>query len=139
MVQQERDYSGMETDVRMRMLQNDFEMVIEKKIGAKQIADGHIKMYKGTIKKWQILDDEAHDRDQIEKMQAAVQAPLPDELEMYRDRIEVPMQLPFNNENVRAWRDEPDAIDSADFDPENLLVSKDRRKRFFIERFEQPL
>ena len=49
----------------------------------KQIREKKLQMYKGTVKKWQILDDDAHDRDQIEKLQAAVQAPLPEELEMY--------------------------------------------------------
>jgi hypothetical protein len=40
-------------------------------------------LYKGTVKKWQVLDDSAFDRDQIEKLQAAIRAPLPDELELY--------------------------------------------------------
>lgn len=95
-------------------------------------------MYKGTVKKWQILDDNAHDRDQIEKMQAAVQAPLPDELEMYQAKHKVPMQLPFSNENVTAWRDEPLAMSSADFNPEQLQLDRDRRRTFFIERYEAP-
>lgn len=38
-------------------------------------------MYKGTTKKWQILDDAVFDRDQIEKLQAAVNAPSPTQLE----------------------------------------------------------
>jgi len=40
--------------------------------------------YKGTPKKWQILDDDmvGVPRETIENMQAAVQAPLPEELEM---------------------------------------------------------
>ena len=96
-------------------------------------------MYKGTIKKWQVLDDYEHDRDQIELMQAAVQAPLPEELEMYAEKHDVPMQLPINNENVRAWRDDAKADESADFDPEFLLVDRERRKKFFIERYETPL
>lgn len=66
-------------------------------------------------------------------------APLPEELEMYKEKHSVPMQLPFNNQNVRAWRDDPMAADSADFDPELLLVDKERRKKFFIERFQAPV
>ena len=95
-------------------------------------------MYKGTVKKWQILDDNAHDRDQIEKMQAAVQAPLPEELEMYKEKHNIPMKLPFNNENVTAWRDEPLAIESADFNPQSLQLDRERRRTFFIERYQQP-
>jgi hypothetical protein len=75
-------------------------------------------MYKGTPKKWQVLDDKAFDREQVEKIQAAIMAPHPDVLEMYEQKHKKPMQLPFNNENVTAWRDEPKAIDFADFDPE---------------------
>jgi len=67
-----------------------------------------------------------------------VQAPLPDELEMYREKNNKPMQLPFNNENAAAWRDEPLAISSADFDPEFLQIDRDRKKKFFIERYEKP-
>lgn len=71
-------------------------------------------------------------------MQAAVQAPLPEELEMYKEKHSVPMQLPFNNENVAKWRDEPAAIDSADFDPDFIQIDRERRQRFFIERYEKP-
>jgi hypothetical protein len=95
-------------------------------------------MYKGTVKKWQILDDNAHDRDQIERMQAAVQAPLPEELEMYQLKHSVPMKLPFNDANVTAWRDESRAIDSADFNPEQLQLDRERRRTFFIDRYESP-
>jgi len=37
---------------------------------------------------------------------------------MYKEKHNKPMQLPFTNANVTAWRDEPLAIESADFDPE---------------------
>ena len=56
--------------------------------------------YSGTPKKWQILEDDTYDREQVEKLQAAVQAPLPEELEMYVEKHSKPMQLPFNNANV---------------------------------------
>ena len=67
-----------------------------------------------------------------------MQAPHPDELEMYREKHNKPMQLPFNNENATAWRDEPLAIESADFDPEFLQIDRDRKKKYFIERYEKP-
>ena len=98
-------------------------------------------MLKGTPKKWQILDDKAFDRDQIEKIQAAARAPLPDELEMYRDKHSKPMQLPINNANVSQWRDEQRAIDGlgADFDPKLIEQERDKRKKYYLERFEKPL
>jgi len=48
------------------------------------------------------------------------------------------MQLPFNNENASAWRDEPKAIDSADFDPEFIALDRAQKKQFFIDRYEKP-
>ncbi len=97
-------------------------------------------MLKGTPKKWQILDDDAFDRDQVEKIQAAARAPLPDELEMYQEKHSKPMQLPINNTNVSQWRDEPRAIDGigADFDPQFLEYDRERRKKYFLERYEKP-
>ena len=85
-----------------------------------------------------MLDDECFDRDQIEKMQIAIQAPLPEELEMYMEKHSKPMQLPFNNANATAWRDDPLACDSADFDPEFIAIDRERRKKFFIDRHERP-
>jgi hypothetical protein len=43
------------------------------------------------------------------------------------------MQLPFNNQNVTAWRDEPLAADSADFDPEFIKIDRKRSKSFFLD------
>lgn len=71
-------------------------------------------------------------------MQAAVRAPLPDELEYYEDKHNKPMQLPINNRNVEAWRDDQRAIDTADFDPKFLEYDRERRKKFFLERYEKP-
>jgi hypothetical protein len=87
------------------------------------------------------LDDRAFDRDQIVKIQAAARAPLPDELEQYEEKHSKPMQLPINNANVSQWRDDQRAIDGigADFDPKQIEHDRERRKRFFNERFEKPL
>ena len=95
-------------------------------------------MYKGTVKKWQILDDDAFDREEIIKLQAAVRAPLPDELEFYEEKHSKPMQLPPTNKNVELWRDDARAIDTADFDPKFIEYHRERRKKFFLERYEKP-
>ena len=47
----------MESDPRMKQIFVELEWWIEELVGAKQIADGEIQMYKGTVKKWQVLDD----------------------------------------------------------------------------------
>ena len=134
----DRDATGMGGEIRMKAMFVELEFWIENVIGAEQIQKKQINMYKGQVKKWQILDDAAHPREQIEKIQAAVQAPLPEELEMYKEKHSVPMQLPFNNQNATAWRDEAKAIDSADFDPDFLQIDREKRRRFFIERYEKP-
>ena len=40
-----------------------------------------------------------------------MQAPLPEELEMYRDKHDKDFIGPANNENTRLWRDDPLASD----------------------------
>ena len=39
------------------------EYLIEEVFGKDRIENKRFKMIKGNVKKWQILDDEAHDRD----------------------------------------------------------------------------
>ena len=95
-----------------------------------------MQVYKGTVKKWQVLDDKGFDRDQIEMMQAAIKAPSPDELEMYQEKHSKPMRLPISNKNVSEWRDDKTSIDSADFDPQMIAYDRERKKKFFIERYE---
>ena len=68
----------MANDTRTKESFVEFEYLIEEVIGKKQIQERKVNVYKGTTKKWQILDDECFDRDQIEKIQAAAQAPMPD-------------------------------------------------------------
>lgn len=134
----DRGANGMLNDARTREIFVELEYWIEDVIGAKQIREKKKDFYKGQPKKWQVLDDKAFDRDQVEKMQVAIQAPLPEELEGWVEKHKAPMTLPFNNENAAAWRDEPLAINSADFDPEFLQIDRERSKKFFLERYEKP-
>ena len=39
-LQMDREWTGMESDARMRMIQNEMELVITEKVGAKQIREG---------------------------------------------------------------------------------------------------
>lgn len=71
-------------------------------------------------------------------MQAACKAPLPDELDMYKEKHSVQMQLPISNTNVSKWRDDEQAIDTADFDPKFIEYDRERRTKFFLERYEKP-
>lgn len=51
-MQMSRDWTGMESDATSRMIQNEMEYWVEDLIGAKQINEGKLEMYKGTLKKW---------------------------------------------------------------------------------------
>ena len=94
-------------------------------------------MYKGTVKKWQVLDDDANSREEVEKMQSSIKAPSPEELEMWEEQGKKPMVLPITNTNVSQWRDPPRAIDTADFDYKFLEYDRERQKRYFAGRYEK--
>lgn len=134
----ERGVYGFENDPLFREIFVEFEYIVENVIGYNRIKDKKMDMLKGTPKKWQVLDDKAFDREEVVKMQAAIRAPLPDELEMYEEKHSKPMTLPITNANVSAWRDDARAIDTADFDPQFLEYDRERRKKFFLERYEKP-
>lgn len=76
--------------------------------------------------------------DQIKKIQSAIRAPSPAELNELKEKHSVPMQLPINNANVQKWRDEPAAVDSADFDFAVLSEKKNKTKTFYLDRYEKP-
>lgn len=134
----ERGAMAFDSDPIMREITLELEYMIEEVVGYNRIKDKKMKMLKGTPKKWQVLDDKAFDREQIEKMQAAIRAPLPDELEMYEAKHDRPLTLPINNANVSAWRDDQRAIDNADFDPQFIEYDRERRKKYFLERYDKP-
>jgi hypothetical protein len=96
----ERGFSGLENDAIMKEIFVELEYIIEEHIGYNRIHEKKMNMYKGTTKKWQVLDEKAFDREEAEKMQAAIRAPLPDELDMYQEKHSKPMTLPINNSNV---------------------------------------
>ena len=109
-------------------------------VAKKQIVEERVEAYKGTPKKWQILDDQVFDRDQIEKIQAACDAPTPEQLEAWeaKNHANSFISSPFTNANVQAWRDDAKAIESADFDPQLIQADRDSKKRLFMERYEKP-
>lgn len=42
---------------------------------------------------------------------------MPEQLEMWKEKHDKPIYSPFNNTTFAKWRDDPRALDSADFDP----------------------
>lgn len=118
----------------------ELEYWIEEVVGKARIEKGGVAAYKGTPKKWQILDDAVYDRDQVEKLQAAADAPMPEQLDMWKEKHDAKsfIQAPYTNANVQKWRDDPRAIDSADFDPQLIGYDREQKRRLFIERYEKP-
>ena len=55
---------------------------------------------------------------------------------MYRDNTKEWFFGNVNNENARAWRDEALPTDSADFDPDFLKLDREKRQKYFVERYE---
>ena len=85
------------------------------------------------------MSDDCFDREQIELLQANVDAPLPEQLEIWREGSNKPIQMvPFSNDTFAQWRDEPQAIDSADFDPQLIGYEREQRQRLFLERYDKP-
>lgn len=48
------------------------------------------------------------------------------------------MRLPINNVNVTEWRDDAKSVDTADFDPKMISFDREKKKKYFIERYEKP-
>lgn len=133
-----RGATGFESNTRMKEMFVELEYWIEEVVGKQRRDEGKVAAYKGTPKKWQILDDAVYDRDQIEKLQAATGAPLPEQLEAWQEKQPAYIQAPFNNANVTKWRDDPRPTDSADFDPQLLGYDREQKRRLFLERYEKP-
>lgn len=73
----------MDSNPRMKEMFIELEQMIEEGFGAHRQVTKQVKTYKGTTKKWQILDDECFSRDQIEKLQSSVNAPSAVQLEKW--------------------------------------------------------
>jgi len=92
-------------------------------------------MYKGDTKKWQVLNDQAFDWEEISKVQAAIKAPSPDQLDHNKKITKKTVSLPFTNHNVEKWRDDAYFNDSADFSSQMLDYERDRQTQFFLDRY----
>lgn len=45
---------------------------------------------------------------------------------------------PFNNENIKLWRDEPNYVDSgADFNPVQIGEARKQTQKYFQERYQR--
>ncbi len=75
---------------------------------------------------------------EVRKIQAAIKAPMPEELDMYKEKHSKPMTLPITNTNVSEWRDDKLAADSADFDQRLISYDRERQRSFYLDRYDKP-
>jgi hypothetical protein len=89
-----------------------------------------INVYVGRTKTWQVLSDTLP-KDQIDKVQAAITAPLSDQLDEWENENQNKhLQCPLNNENVHKFRDAPDYKDNLDHDYERILYERQRNQTY---------
>ena len=134
----DRGVTGIEHEPQMKQVYLELEHLIEDVFAAKRIREKKMEVYKGTVKKWQVLDDAVVDREQVRLMQAAIKAPMPEELEQYKAEGERPMTLPITNENVYKWRDDPNSLDTADFSSKLVELDRERSRAYFMDRYQRP-
>jgi hypothetical protein len=134
----ERGAMGTSDDPKIKHMFLELEFYLEEVLGKERIDSKQMDMYKGTVKKWQVLDHDAFSPDQIDKVQNAIKAPLAAELDRYAEVSDVKMTLPISNENVYEWRDKKKAIDSADFNSKMIEFERKRSENYFMKRYERP-
>lgn len=133
-----RGASPIYNDKRIQHMYLEVEYYITEVAGKQRIESQEMDMYKGTVKKWQVLDEQAFTKDQVDKVQSAIKAPSSDELDQFKEESETKMTLPISNSNVSQWRDKRRAIDTADFNAKLIEFEKNRSENFFMKRYERP-
>jgi hypothetical protein len=77
---------------------------------------------------WQVLPD-THAKDQVDKIQASIMAPLSDQLDEWdNENTNKSLQCPINNENLHKFRDEPDYWENIDHDYERILYERQKKQ-----------
>jgi len=85
-------------------------------------------MYVGRTKIWQVVPD-MYGRDQVDKVQAAIQAPLQEQLDDWDlENDNKKMNVPINNENVHKFRDHPDYTENLDHDYDNIVYERQKKQ-----------
>ena len=68
-------------------------------------------------------------KDQVDKIQAAIQAPLQEQLDEWDlENDNKKMQVPISNENVHKFRDHPDYTDNLDHDYDNIVYERQKKQ-----------
>ncbi len=92
--------------------------------------DGKQPMYVGRTKAWQTIPD-FYGKDQVDKVQAAIGAPLQDQLDGWeQENMDKFIKMPVTNENIHKFRDAPDYHDSLDHDYERIIYERSKSQKY---------
>jgi hypothetical protein len=87
-------------------------------------------VYVGRTKIWQVLPD-TFGKDQVDKVQAAIGAPLQDQLDEWDvENCNRKLEMPINNANVHKFRDVPDYFENLDHDYERIVYDRQRKQAY---------
>ena len=87
-------------------------------------------MYVGRIKYWQVLPD-FYGKEQVDKVQAAIGAPLQEQLDEWdRENEAKVLEFPINNETIHKFRDAIDHHENIDQDYERIVYERQKNQKF---------
>ncbi len=87
-------------------------------------------IYVGRTKAWQVVPD-FYGKDQVDKVQSAIGAPLQDQLDEWeQENINKKIQMPITNENQHKFRDQPDHFENLDHDYERLVFERQKKEKY---------
>jgi hypothetical protein len=87
-------------------------------------------VYVGRTKKWQVLPD-FMGKDQVDKVQASLRAPLQDQLDEWdQESEEKKIDMPVTNANQHKFRDAPDYYENIDHDYERIVYERQKKQAY---------
>ncbi len=119
----------------MKQLLLEVEQDIRELIAVRQ-SEKKLDLYRGTPLLWQVVDDELYGKAEAKKIQQAIGAPVPEQLEHWEKTGREPIPLPLTNDTLARWRDHRRVNYSADFDPKKLAEDRKREGEFLYQRLE---
>jgi len=95
----------------------------------KETNDNKQNIYVGRTKAWQVVPD-FYGKDQVDKVQAAIGAPLQDQLDEWEnENSNKKVQMPITNENVHKFRDDPDHYENLDHDYDRIVYERSKKQK----------
>jgi hypothetical protein len=89
-----------------------------------------LDVYVGRTKAWQVVPDH-YGKEQVDKIQAAIGAPLQDQLDEWEaENTNKKIPMPITNENLHKFRDDADSYEVLDHDYERILYERQKNQKF---------